>query len=573
MKRSLSRTLALALCLCLASVPALATNAEVLPEYEDEGFRSVDEMVTVGDTVYILTTRSDEMQLWRWKRDMAQAELVTDKISNARYPDEPEEGMVQLSAIFTDRETLYALNHRDSTVYQVNVTDDGITLERAVELGNIGPMCRDPEDWNSFVTPLQTLVVGDKLLWLSTNMHSSAYRTQVLVYDLEDGYVKEAVAENVRTMTPYKDGQALLLCSTNDKSYTVYAYNPETDAMLLLGQTGVIGYVDDVVYDPALDMLLYHDSTRIMGWNPDGARRQVSFVPAVAKGDLTLVEDTIVYSGGSTVVARTVQADYADIPTSLTELCAFATRWNNEFVDKYPQYTLLNNTEEYRSRFLEEMLNANLQQTDPEKSEYKQALIWTGCKVVANWATYMEEFSDRIFIPLSLTPDTPYIAAVENVRIWAVNAKSESSEYAAAMLTERIGALDTMQAHVLQSTVTEPVVSPYYEQYLAEELEYIERLEAGMEDSVNPAAVEQRIAERQAYIDGELKQRMYEVTPSAIENYVSVIVPAMYIRMEDPLTGNTRDASIANRIARYAAGTLSMEAFIDDLEALLNPQN
>lgn len=218
-------------------------------------------------------------------------------------------------------------------------------------------------------------------------------------------------------------------------------------------------------------------------------------------------------------------------------------------------------------------LNANLQQTDPEKSEYKQALIWTGCKVVANWATYMEEFSDRIFIPLSLTPDTPYVAAVENVRIWAVNAKSESSEYAAAMLTERIGALDTMQAHVLQSTVTEPVVSPYYEQYLAEELEYIERLEAGMEDSVNPAAVEQRIAERQAYIDGELKQRMYEVTPSAIENYVSVIVPAMYIRMEDPLTGNTRDASIANRIARYAAGTLSMEAFIADLEALLNPQN
>lgn len=312
MKRSLSRTLALALCLCLASVPALATNAEVLPEYEDEGFRSVDEMVTVGDMVYILTTRSDEMQLWRWKRDMAQAELVTDKISNARYPDEPEEGMVQLSTIFTDRETLYALNHRDSTVYQVNVTDDGITLERAVELGNIGPMCRDPEDWNSFVTPLQTLVVGDKLLWLSTNMHSSAYRTQVLVYDLEDGYVKEAVAENVRTMTPYKDGQALLLCSTNDKSYTVYAYNPETDAMLLLGQTGVIGYVDDVVYGPALDMLLYHDSTRIMGWNPDGARRQVSFVPAVAKGDLTLVADTIVYSGGSTVVARTVQADYAD---------------------------------------------------------------------------------------------------------------------------------------------------------------------------------------------------------------------------------------------------------------------
>lgn len=48
----------------------------------------------------------------------------------------------------------------------------------------------------------------------------------------------------------------------------------------------------------------------------------------------------------------------ADIPTSLTELCTFATRWNNEFVDKYPQYTLLNNTEEYRSRFLEEMLDA-----------------------------------------------------------------------------------------------------------------------------------------------------------------------------------------------------------------------
>ena len=731
MKTTRFRILALALCLCLATAPALAVNTAVLPEHGEDDYRCVDEMVTVGDTVYILTTRSSEMQLWRWNRNMAQAELATEWISNARYPDEPEEGMLQFSAIFTDGETLYALNHRESTVYRVIVTDGGVSLEPVVELANIGPMCRDPENPDSFVTPQQTLVVGDKLVWLSTNMQSSSYRTQVLVYDLADGNVKEAVVSNVRAMTVYRDGRVLLLCSTNDKSYTVYAYDPETDATSLLGETGTIGYVDDVAYDPVLDLLLYQDSTRIMGWNPDGTRRQVSFVPATARGELTLAGDSIVYSNGNSVAARTVSADYADgrslrilngnmnavvsqfstqymdvpyyymdsgdegedvrtllareenrpdlvmlsgvefaqlrdegllmdlsafddlvayadslypafkdlvtqdgavygiptyadshngwfinkevmqamglteadIPTSLTELCAFATRWNDEFVDKYPQYTLLNNTEEYRDRFLNAMLdewsklcqsqgkpltmddpvvremltaweamqvdalNANLQQTDPEKSEYKQALIWTDCKVIGNWDTYMEDYSDRIFIPLSLTPDTPYVASVEAVRVWAVNARSENAENAAAMLTERIKAQDTKNARVLQNTETEPVVSEYYERHLEAALEEIERLEASMEDSVNKAAVEQRIAEAQRYIDGEMKQQMYEVTPSAIENYVNVIVPAMYIRLEG------WSVSLVDLKAQYADGTLSMEEFIAAVDALLTSEN
>lgn len=293
-----------------------------------------------------------------------------------------------------------------------------------------------------------------------------------------------------------------------------------------------------------------------------------------------------------------------EIPASLTEMCAFATKWNEEYAEKYPHYTLLNNTTNYRERLLEailiswtdycqyagkeltfddpilrealsaleaaslDKLDEALKQTNPEVSEYKQALIWTGIKTVGNWETYMEDCSDRIFIPLTLTEDTPYTAAVKSVSVWAVNANSQNADYAAAMLAEKIAVMDDMHAYVLRADKTEPVKEQDYDGIMESEMNALAALEARLEDSVNRATIEKRIAEKKDYIENQLEPALYVIMPSALENYRSVIAPASFIDRPDKVTTGT-DAQVSGCISRYLQGTYTMDEFIKRLNELI----
>ncbi len=292
-----------------------------------------------------------------------------------------------------------------------------------------------------------------------------------------------------------------------------------------------------------------------------------------------------------------------DIPTSLTELCAFANKWNNEFAEKYPHYTLLNNTTSYRKSLLNaiiscwqdyceftgkpltyddpifreamaaldaaslDKLDAALKQTNPEISEYKQALIWTGCKTVGNWKTYMEDFSDRIFIPMTLTPETPYTCSVTNVGMWVVNASSQNAEYAAAMVTEAINVMDDVHAYVLRTDKTEPVLDDSAEKTLADEREKLAALEAKLEESVNKAAIEKRIEEQKTYIEDRVIPSMYTIVPSALENYVKVIEPATFISDAEGITADEY-AMKEGCIERYLKGTYTVDEFISRMNEL-----
>ena len=292
-----------------------------------------------------------------------------------------------------------------------------------------------------------------------------------------------------------------------------------------------------------------------------------------------------------------------DIPTSLTEMCAFADKWNSEYAEKYPHFTLLNNTTSYRERLLEailiswadycqytgkeltyddpifrealaaleaaslDKLDAALKQTNPEISEYKQALIWTGIKTVGNWATYMEDFSDRIFIPLTLTPETPYTAAVPNVGLWVMNKASQNAEYAAALLAEKIAVMDDVHAYALRTDKTEPVLSEYVEESLTYERNILAALEESLEESVNRAAIEKRIEEQKTYIEDRLIPSMYTIVPSALENYRNVIAPASFVDRPDAATSR-EDAQIMGCIRRYIQGTYTMDEFITRLNEL-----
>lgn len=292
----------------------------------------------------------------------------------------------------------------------------------------------------------------------------------------------------------------------------------------------------------------------------------------------------------------------ADIPTTLEGMIAFAQRWNDEWAEKYPHFTLLNNTTNYRERLyyaieaewrqlcekegkavaygdpvylalLEKLdaadftqLDEALEQTDPEISEYKQALIWTGCKDVGNFDTYMEDFSDRIFLPVTLTADTPYVTMVQENRFWVVNARSENSEYVAALLAEAVQNLADKTAYTLRADKTEPVKNDDFDELMAYHLEYLAGLEAAVAQSVNQATALRRVEEEKAYIDSGLNGKIYLIQPSAIENYRNVIMPAAYVNVAAYRTADAlADFEVLEH--QYLHREITAQAFVKALDA------
>lgn len=748
MKRMLWRWLILSLCICMAATSALAANMAVLPKDESaDVYRSIRHVEQVGEVTYLLTASLDDLQLWRWTKGMPEAELITDHLVRAEAYDsmetlrslKEERGTVDeydlehaISAIFTDGEKLYGFNHLNSLVFTIDATAQGIAYEDVITLPDTRVLFDRNEYSGGYYAPIDVMKAGNWMLWHRAARTSRAYEEVVIAFHLETGAVKQAVLPGLKSMAPYRDGTALVICEGTEQA--LYVYDPEKDTASYIGLVPKGLYIRDAVYSDAMDMIIYQDRTRIMGWTADGVE-QLGYIPTANYASLTAAGDHLLFTTDDQVLtASELRRGYAtdhslttmghtmytllgrfaakyqdvpiyymdrpaeetcqqilarkqnapdllylhshekayeellesgalldlsayedikayteslypafrtlavredgiyavpvsassyngwfinkevmnamgftreEIPTSLTELCAFATRWNNEYAAKYPHYTLLNNTQSYRERILEEMLTGwsqycqyhekeltfddpiiremlaaldaaelknldeALRQTNPEVSEYKQALIWTGCKVVGNWGSYMEEYSDRIFIPLTLTPETDYVAAVQNAAYWVVNAKSENAEYAAAILAELIESLDEKTAYTLRMDKVDPVLSDSYAEILAYEEEKLASLESRLDESVNRATIERRIQEQKEYMNGELLRSKYTITPSSIANYMEVIAPVSFIYTGDALTGDERSPEIAGCIKRYINGTLTTEKFIAMMNDLL----
>ncbi len=742
MKRILSGILALMLAMGMAA----SASAEKLMSVSEERFANVRNLVTVGDTLYILTNRGTTAALHRWQSGMPEVKTIVEDLCYADFYYSTEDvtaAMKELgltgdprhavSQIFTDGSKLYGFNRLEKLIFTIEETADGLKYADVATL----PLDR----LGSYRTPQMLILSGKWLLWMDTDNNTRNRTERLLAFDLEKGTVKQAILPDLVAALQYRDGKILAICDPRDQNKkeglcVVSAYDPETDAVDLLGYLPDTVTANCVDYHAGMDRIVYRDMTRVMGWSPDKGETQLGFVPLTytreiaAAGEslaawnndvlhaVPLSEDfssahslTLMDMSASEAVRafhekhpdvpyyfsnnRSVPENYADIltmgegapdvisftysafdypalvdsgclmdlsgnaeikahvdalyplyqdvvtrdgaiygvplfangydgwfinkavmkdmgltpeeiPTSLTEMCAFATRWNEEFAEKYPHYTLLNNTENYRKRLLEailerwyavctlegkpldvsdpalqealaaldaaklDKLDASLKQTNPEVSEYKQALIWTGIKVVGNWGTYMEESSDRIFIPLTLTKDTPFTAAVQRLTILGVNAATKEPDLAAEMLAEQLVWLDPAQECILRTDRTEPFMSDYNASLLELDRKEIAALEERLEESVDREAIEARIAESKAKL-AEKERTIYTVSPSAIENYVKVIQPGSFISQPNAVVSPYTER-LYTAIWDYAEERIAMAQFLEELTIDLNTE-
>ncbi len=294
-----------------------------------------------------------------------------------------------------------------------------------------------------------------------------------------------------------------------------------------------------------------------------------------------------------------------DIPTNMPDLLAFISRWNTEWVQKYPSYTAFEYASNYRSRLLplimslwagqcqtsgaplhfddpalrqvltafDAMETSNLElamkDPNPEDSDYMQGLIWDGCFLVGNFASYMEAYSDRVFLPLTLTADAPYIVGLSDVDLHVVNAQTEHPEEAIAFLEAEITAMDAKRKAKMQANA-EPVPNPEYERIVAETEETLQLLNSI--DSVHDVgaywAIRDAIRALENFMEEDMLRQQYSISPTALEHYREVIVPAMYV--EPPMEPSQDFVEDWYKLLDdYAMRKIDMETFIKCLDDMV----
>jgi len=151
--------------------------------------------------------------------------------------------------------------------------------------------------------------------------------------------------------------------------------------------------------------------------------------------------------------------------------------------------------------------------------------------------------------------------------MWTVNARSENAEYAAALISAAIEKIAVKTAYTLRSDKTEAVENENFAGELRYQQRYLAELEAAVEKSVNKEAAQRRVEEQRAYIESGLDGQRFLVNPSAVQNYRSVIVPAMYTFPTTPYVFET--AEEAERLEhQFLNGDISAQEFVKALDAL-----
>lgn len=298
-----------------------------------------------------------------------------------------------------------------------------------------------------------------------------------------------------------------------------------------------------------------------------------------------------------------------DIPTNLVELCEFATRWNDEFVEQFPNYTLLEYVSDYKASMFELMinryiaycqstgtelkfdtpifremiaaleamevkaLNESTKSSDPEVSDYKQGLIWKDDLLVGYWADFAAEDSDRIFIPMGLTKDAGYCTGVQ-IQVVFLNPKSAHKEAAVELLKAIISTLSDQRQYVLRASKSEPLENPEFEYWLSESQEELERLEKKLAEAPEEEKKdwEAQIADQKDYIERYTPKNQYMISPGELSFYRDVVLPYVYVSTPSFLVSsdeNDATKELKDLIKRYQDGNCDADKFIREADGKL----
>lgn len=294
-----------------------------------------------------------------------------------------------------------------------------------------------------------------------------------------------------------------------------------------------------------------------------------------------------------------------DIPTNFVELCQFATRWNDEWVEEYPQFTLIEYCEDYKQQIFYYMMNGYLNYctatgqevrfTSPEframlealeamradaltrganlenedEVGYRQGLFMPNYTVVGSFDTASEY---RTFIPMTLTADTDYVTGV-NMEVVFINPKCENMQEAMNLLLCKLQAIEknsTHQAYTLFADRTEPLENEYFERNVESMEEYIAQMEEELAEipEAEKKDYQMMLDSEKEYLEKYKLTGRWSISEEDIRHYHEDIVPNMYVIKPTFMDGSQDNAApeLNTLMERYLAGQIKLEQFIRDAD-------
>lgn len=295
-----------------------------------------------------------------------------------------------------------------------------------------------------------------------------------------------------------------------------------------------------------------------------------------------------------------------DVPTNLVDLCAFANRWNDEWVDEYPSYTLIEYVSDYKRAMLSEVLESYIRYCTAKKQEidftsdmfrqmmealdkmnvkeldrgantanedettYREALLMRDNSLVGSFEDYSDtEDAWRLFLPMTLTADADFVTGAE-MEIVFVNPKSEHKAAAMQLIECMIEKMNDYSAYTLRADKTEPILNENYDDMVAEQEKYLAQLKADYEKADDADKKEyQSMIESQEKWMGTMDKYRYRISPEGIDWYVKNVVPATYVMEPSILDRSDSEASGAFETLRerYAAGQMKLDQFIREMNS------
>ena len=300
-----------------------------------------------------------------------------------------------------------------------------------------------------------------------------------------------------------------------------------------------------------------------------------------------------------------------DIPTNFIDLCAFVTRWNDEFVEDYPNFAPLDSTEKYKDRMFRlalrewkgycqatgqdlhfddpifrEMVAAidamrcdrieeSNKKTSDEESDYKQPLIFTGTWMLNAYydgdVTFGENKTPKL-IQMTLTKDTDFhLGEGIEIELMFVNPRTTDSDEIGTLLEYVINDISDANKVELVAGQTTPIENPWYE----EERKQDEADLAMYQQMYDEAPEEQKADYKQmlddwkAYMEQSAESNRYTVSPTYIQRYQEVILPALYIAKPTVLDSTDNTSGLKTLVQRYIDGQITIDQFIREADGKL----
>lgn len=300
-----------------------------------------------------------------------------------------------------------------------------------------------------------------------------------------------------------------------------------------------------------------------------------------------------------------------DIPTNFIDLCAFVTRWNDEFVEDYPNYAPLDSTEKYKDRMFRlalrewkgycqatgqdlhfddpifrEMVAAidamrcdrieeSNKQTSDEISDYKQPLIFTGTWMLNAYydgdVTFGADKTPKL-IQMTLTKDTDFhLGEGIEMELMFVNPRTTDSDEIGTLLEYVIKDISDTQKVELVAGQTTPIENPWYEEERKQEeadlAMYQQMYDEAPAEEKN--AYKEQLDEFKLYMEQSAESNRYTVSPAYIQRYQEVILPALYIAKPSVLDSTDNTSGLRTLVQRYIDGQITIDQFIREADGKL----